>query len=128
MDITAVGLTEITSTDFPFLTKITGGLQIGGLHSNDGSNLNLQTVTFSKLEAVEGTLSIISNVIFGDATGPATELHLPALTSIGKGLGLITTTLRVLDLPSLHSVNGGVSPNFPPLKAAISCRISRDHA
>jgi hypothetical protein len=35
--------------------------------------------------------------------------------------------LRVLTA-STHGVLRWVRPNFPPLKAAISCRISRDHA
>jgi hypothetical protein len=128
LDISAVGLPSITASDFPFLTKVTGFLQIVGRHDSGAANLG--TVTFAKLVVVEGAIVIGSNLLVTDAmaegSGPLTELHLPALTTIGGrgvgGLAITQTSLRVLDLPALTTIVGDVSLYLLPELCSVNLR------
>jgi hypothetical protein len=128
LDLTATGLTSITADDFPFLTKITGGLTIIGRHTSGGTNL--ESVTLSKLAVVEGAVSVASNLlianVMAEGTGPLAELHLPALTTIEGGLVVSQTTLRVLDLPALTTIREGVTMYFAPELCTLNVRrVSR---
>ncbi len=99
LDIPAVGLADISADDFPYLTKVTGNVQIQGTQSGTGTFL--QSVTLSKLQEIGGQLAIVSV----GATGPLQELHLPALVTVGS-LSLTEAGIVVLDLPALTTING----------------------
>lgn len=128
LDISAVGLGAITADDFPFLKTITGRLTIRGAHSaQGGGNENLQTVTLSKLETVGGGIQIVSSAIEGTGiSGPLSELHLPALATLGDqgigSIGLNQSTLRVLQLPSLAMTAGPVTFFYAPELCVINMR------
>lgn len=128
LDISAVGLPSITADDFPFLTKVTGFLKIVGRH--DSAAVNLGSVTFGKLVVVEGAIVIGANLLVTDAmadgSGPLTEFHSPALTTIGGrgvgGLAITQTSIRVLDLPALTTIVGDVSLYYLPELCSLNLR------
>jgi hypothetical protein len=102
LDISKVGLTEITADDFPFLEKVTGTLTISGVQNT--ASPQLQAVTLSKLRVVEGMIHVASLAFGYEAVGPFSTLRLPALTRAG-GLRIEQSSVSVVELPVLETID-----------------------
>ena len=105
LSINTTLIANITADDFPRLAKITGSLFLVGFPVGNGAHL--ESVTLVALRRIDGGIAVLGTVgNAGAAVGPLSELHLPALTSVGTGLAVKIAALKVLDLPSLVSVGG----------------------
>lgn len=102
LHIASGGLSAITASDLPHLTRVTGALRISA-HLNTGSSPQLASITLPKLQSVGGELLL-------GATLPPSELHLPELRSVGK-FRLVQTAVRVVDAPKLATVTGDAELN-----------------
>lgn len=105
-DLTLLGgTTEITASDFPNLTKISGDLVVTSFANREP---RLQRLTLGALQSVGRRLQIAS-------VSSLVSASFPALTSVGAPGGdggtleVIFASLRRLDLPALTTVNGSVS-------------------
>jgi hypothetical protein len=99
------GTAEITASDFPNLTKISGDLVVTNFANREP---RIQRLTLGKLQSVGRRLQISSIASLVSAS-------FPALTSVGAPGGAGGTldvsfaALRRLDLPALTTINGSVS-------------------
>jgi hypothetical protein len=114
LTISSVSLAAINADDFPFLTEITGDLMLIGAQTPEPPHL--ESVTLANLRAVDGAVVVLgAPTIDLGASGPLSELHLPALERIGArgpvGLVAHQSNLRVLDLPALETIEGSVALN-----------------
>ncbi len=90
----------ITASDFPYLTKITGGLFIG-IEGQEG---------LSSIEVTLPALQTIGGQILFYASKRVTALRFPSLRAIGGNFGLMAfSAVKSLDFPALTVIGGGFS-------------------
>ncbi len=128
LQIATAGLTAITASDFPYLTKVTGAVFISST-LNTSAEPVLDSVTLSKVQTA-GALAIGSteqdrvNVVVLPAltslTAPQTE------TAPKNGLNVVTSYVKTLELPALATINGTfLLANVPRLCTLIVRNVTR---
>jgi hypothetical protein len=98
------GATNITNSDFPNLTKITGDLVVTTFGAQAPF---IETISFGALQVVEGSIQIAGNA-------KIRVVSFPALTTVGKpgatpNFQVQQTSLGRLDAPVLTTVYGNIT-------------------